>query len=345
MTAGSLTEKLAHTIERSGPIPVSAYVAAALYDDAFGFYTAGVGRAGRGGDFLTSPEVGPLFGAVVARAVDRWWADAGSPPTFVVEEWGAGPGTLARSVVAADPACLRAGALRWVQVEVSPTQRALHLDHPALVSVAPLDAESTPDLVVANELLDNLPFEIAERDADGWKELRIAAPDRHGRFAAVLGPAVASPPGADALPVGSRVPRATDATRWVGDAIDRARSGVIVVDYGAPTCELARRGDGWLRTHVAHDDAGDWLVEPGTCDITADVPFDQLPDGATITSQADWLRSHGIDALVEAGRQAWAAGAARGDLAALRGRSRVREAEALLDPSGLGAFTVLEWGR
>jgi hypothetical protein len=62
-----------------------------------------------------------------------------------------------------------------------------------------------------------------------------------------------------------------------------------------------------------------------------------------VSTQADWLRSHGIDELVEEGRRGWDAGATTGDLAALKARSRVREAEALLDPEGLGAFLVAEW--
>ena len=61
------------------------------------------------------------------------------------------------------------------------------------------------------------------------------------------------------------------------------------------------------------------------------------------TVVTEFLRAHGIDELVEEGRAAWQANAAVGDLAALKARSRIREAEALLDPAGLGAFTVLEW--
>ena len=60
-------------------------------------------------------------------------------------------------------------------------------------------------------------------------------------------------------------------------------------------------------------------------------------------SQADWLRAHGIDDLVADARRTWTARAHIGDLAALKARSRVTEAEALLDPTGLGAFRVLEW--
>ena len=56
-----------------------------------------------------------------------------------------------------------------------------------------------------------------------------------------------------------------------------------------------------------------------------------------------WLRAHGIDELVEEGRAIWRERAAIGDLEAMRARSRVTEADALLDPAGLGAFRVLEW--
>ena len=83
----SLADRLRRRIAEQGPIPVSEYVTAALYDEREGFYQAG-GQAGRGGDFLTSVEVGPLFGAVVARAIDTWWRGFGCPQRFCVYEWG-----------------------------------------------------------------------------------------------------------------------------------------------------------------------------------------------------------------------------------------------------------------
>src|SRR5207244_1222156 len=73
--------------------------------------------AGRGRDFLTSPAVGPLFGAVLARALDDWWDELANPDPFTVIEAGAGDGSLARDVLAARPRC--APALRYVLVEQS----------------------------------------------------------------------------------------------------------------------------------------------------------------------------------------------------------------------------------
>ncbi|MCY4663057.1 MAG: hypothetical protein OXC00_00165, partial [Acidimicrobiaceae bacterium] len=81
-----LGARIARRIEARGPIPVSEYVEACLYDPAGGFYMRpGGGRAGgRSGHFLTAPEVGPLFGAVLARALDGWWAELGEPEPFTV---------------------------------------------------------------------------------------------------------------------------------------------------------------------------------------------------------------------------------------------------------------------
>lgn len=354
MTAGTITDRLGALIAAEGPIPVSTYVDHALYggpDGDGGFYGAG-GRAGRRGDFLTAPEVGPLFGAVVASAVNWWWEEQGRPSTFTVLEWGAGPGTLARAVLTGldevAPDLAAAEALRWVLIERSAAQRGLHPDDPRVESVAiwngpPVDHGA----VLANELLDNLPFDIVERTDDGWAEIRLAA-SADGHFVE-SGHRVPAPGELDGIEVepGTRLPIQRAAATWLEHALAAVTRGrVVVFDYGAPTDELARRDGRWLRTHRDHDGGADWRVAPGSCDITTDVDTDQLQRvrrADTDRSQAEWLRAHGIDDLVAAGRAAWAAGAAVGDLAALRARSRVREAETLTDPDGMGDFRVLEW--
>jgi SAM-dependent MidA family methyltransferase len=356
-------------IERHGPIPFEDVVDAALYDPEGGFYATG-GQAGRRGDFLTSPEVGPLFGAVVAAALDQWWDDAGRPSWFAVVEAGAGPGTLARTVLAAGPAC--APALRYVLVERSARQRASHAQHlsledptaafasppevdedhgadavepptgPIVVSVPELPRLPGPVVVLANELLDNLPFGLAERTETGWAEVRIGLED--DRLVDVL------VPGLDAdlpeLPPGARVPTPNAAAAWVRDACSLAGPGgrVLAIDYASTTAELGGRPwSEWVRTYRQHARGGPPLEALGSQDITCEVAYDQLDPPTAVSTQADWLRRHGIDALVEEGREIWRARAAIGDLAAVRARSRVTEAEALLDPAGLGAFLVLEW--
>lgn len=363
-------------IERHGPIPFEEVMAAALYDPAAGFYTT-EGRAGRRGDFITSPEVGPLFGEVVARALDAWWTDAGRPETFVVVEAGAGPGTLARSVVRAAPAC--GAALRYVLVESSPAQRALHAGHlpledavaafptppdpdadhpghplppgPIVVSLAELPRLDGPCVVLANELLDNLPIGVAERTADGWAEVHVGLDG--DRLVEVPLPLATAQAGhldavAPTAAIGVRLPLPRAANRWLADARALAGPGgrVVVVDYGRPAADLAALPTtGWLRTYRQHARGGPPLEALGTQDITAEVATDLLdPSPDRDRSQAEWLHAHGLDELVEEGRRTWVERAGIGDLAAVRARSRITEAEALIDPAGLGAFRVLEWG-
>ena len=347
--APSLIERLATRIGAGGPLRFSAFMDAALYDDDAGFYAAAIGRAGRRGDFLTSVEVGPLFGAVLARAIDRWWDELGRPSPFAVVDAGAGPGTLARAVLAASSECARAGALDYVAVELSAAQRA---NHPGgVTSSATMPSGPVTGIVVANELVDNLAFDIAVWDG-GWRLATVSW--QSGRFVELLAPMPADLAALVAcLPTdaahGARAPLAVGAATWLTDALDRLERGrVVLIDYSATTTALAARPwRDWLRTYRGHERGGHPLVDPGTQDITADVPLDQLasavrPADATST-QAAFLARHGIDDLVAEGKRVWAERAHIGDLVAIQARSRLREHDALTDAAGLGAFTVAEW--
>lgn len=312
----------------------------ALYGES-GFYSAG-GRAGRRGDFLTSPEVGPLFGAVVARALDAEWERLGRPTDFTVVDAGAGPGTLARSVIAAGPACLVDG--RYVAVETSEAQRGMHPD--GAESVAFMPARIDHGVVIANELLDNLAFRLFVHD-DGWREAFVTTAG--DSFAEVLGPVEAHAFLPDGAPHGARAPIQEEASRWLAGTLESiGRGRVIVVDYcTAVTAELARAPwREWLRTYRGHDRGVHYLREPGTQDITSQVCIDQLtavraPDA--VRTQAQWLRLWGIDELVAEGKRVWEESASAPTLGSMRMRSRVSESEALLDTAGLGNFSALEW--
>ena len=313
-------------------------MADALYGST-GFYTSG-GSAGRRGDFITSPEVGPLFGAVVGRFLDTEWTAAGRPAEFNVYEVGAGPGTLARSVMTADLEC--AGALRYHAIEISDEQRALH--PPEITSLKELPQGELTGVVFANELLDNLPFRLAVFDG-GWREAFVVS--------ASSGPqeVLSSPfdPCPSVLPAsathGARAPLVDAASAWVQDVL-RGLNGVLVtVDYfTATTIGLSERPwREWLRTYRAQERGGHYLMTPGGQDITTEVPIDQLPEPTVVRSQSQWLELHGLSELVEEGREVWEEYAARPDLHALKMRSRISEAEALRDPDGLGGFLVVEW--
>ena len=165
-----LRDELVARIRQHGPVRFGEFVDAALYDPAFGFFARGRG-AGRRRDFLTSPEVGPLFGAVIARALDTWWDELGRPDPFTFVDCGAGQGTLARAIVAASPRCL--DALEILLVERSPSLRSHHPQGPRLVSRDTLPDAPIVGVVFANELLDNLAFDLRQRSGDDWRDVLI----------------------------------------------------------------------------------------------------------------------------------------------------------------------------
>jgi NADH dehydrogenase [ubiquinone] 1 alpha subcomplex assembly factor 7 len=325
--------------------------------------------------------VGPLFGALVSRALDRWWRDLQHPDPFLVVDAGAGRGRLAVDVLASSPAC--APALRYVLVERSESLRAaqhelltlepfedvwgpvVRTDADAPVPVAgmgpitaalsELPAVRTPGVVIANELFDNLPFRIVERTAREWLEVRVGVEGHE--FVELLVPAADELAAeADLVAVGTVPPRAripipTALPAWFRrSALALHRGVLVIIDYCATAAELVERGgEGWLRTYRDHGRGASALEGVGDQDITIDVPLEYLVHAAARAgfglqadiSQAEWLRDLGLDEMVDEARAQWSARAGVGDLAAVRHRSRIGEAAALSDPRGLGAHRVL----
>jgi SAM-dependent MidA family methyltransferase len=322
--------------------------------------------------------VGPLFGAVVARALDAWWEGLGRPDPFVVVEAGAGTGSLCRAVLDATPAC--APALHYVLVERSerlrveqarrlPLEPARQVLGPAVAAdpeeaahpvagtgpvVTALDelpAGPITGVVLANELLDNLPFRLLARREDGWDEVRVGLAGRgfvEVPVPAEPGVAATADRLAPAAPPGGRIPLQEAACRWLRDALALLRKGrVVIFDYADTTAAMAARPQSsWLRTYRGHRRGGHPLEAPGEQDITCEVAVDQLAAvrrPVADRSQAAFLRDFGIEELAGGARAAWRARAHVGDLEAVRHLSRAQEASALTDPGGLGAHRVLEW--
>ena len=236
-----------------------------------------------------------------------------------------------------------ADALDYVTVESSDAQRAAH---PAgVTALASMPDAVDVGVVFANELLDNLPFDVLSLvEGRGWREVRVGH-DGVGLSEVLVetdrGPLLG---GGTAHEI--RIPIQAAAADWVAAArrtLDRGR--VVVIDYAVPGYPAAPGRD-WLRTYSDHGHAGDPLDRPGTKDITVDIDIAQLRAVAATDaerSQAIWLRRMGIDDLVAEGQAYWEEHRAAPDLQAFEMQSRGTEAAALLDPAGLGGFTVLEW--
>ena len=338
----SAAESITAAIEAAGgAISFEQYMGLALYGEG-GFYQDG-GKAGRRGDFITSPEVGPLFAAVVARYLDDCWNEMGCPSSFDVIEFGAGPGTLVRGIFDAQPKCI--SALKYVAVEISAAQRALHPDF--VESMADFPNREINGVVLANELLDNLPFKLFVYDGE-WMEAFVGLGDG-GRFVEILRTVDNIPEFLPvSAPLGSRVPIQTAASQWLLNVSQKlSRGRVLVFDYcSESTSEIANTPwREWLRTYKGHERGVHYLLEPGSQDITTQVMVDQLAKvvpGLSVTQQSEWLLTWGIDELVAEGNKYWQQHKSAPDIAAMKMHSRVNEAQALTDRDGLGAFSVLE---
>jgi SAM-dependent MidA family methyltransferase len=341
----AVKRRLIEAIGAQGPIPFDSFMEAALYGPG-GFFAGDVLRSVKGGDFLTSPEVSPLFGSTLGAFVLGERERIGEP--FRVVEVGAGSGSLLAALMGA------VAVEAWA-VEVSPPARhALGELLPSERVVGELEPAIGRGVVVANELLDNLPMAIAVRRGDGWTEQFVAIAGEE--LTVIEAPARSEVVGwADLYsgPVGEGglVEVQLEAAAWIRRVLGGLEAGALVaIDYGATAEELeSRRVTGTLRTYRSHHLGPDPLYAPGETDITADVNFTALEAiaadaGATVElhRQDDFLADLGLRDVMRDLRQEELALARTGDeLARLQVRSRRTDAEALVNPRGLGDFRVL----
>lgn len=384
----TLRDRLVERIHRQGPIPFDAFMQAALYDPVEGFFARGRGAGRSGRDFVTSPEVGPLYGTLLARALDDAWDALGSPDPYLVVDAGAGNGRLARDILRVGPRCARALRLVLVErsralrdeqrerLEVEPVEDALGPALPALAGETPVPVEragpivtalddlpaiTIEGVVVANELLDNLPVRLVERSSDGWDEIRVGV-DEAGTLVEVSVPApndlaveADELGGHLRLEPGARIPVPTGVTEWLAACSRLLHRGyLVVIDYADDLASMVSRGQpAWLRTYRGHARGAGVFDAPGAQDITYDVPVEHLRAAArrlgfqlvSESTQVEWLRGLGIDELVTDARRDWRERAHVGDLEAVAARSRLGEADALSDPAGLGAHRVFVFAK
>ena len=346
-----LAEALRARIEVGGPMPFEEFMAACLYDSDAGFFTSGPVRSVQEGDFLTSPEISPWFGRMLARFVrtERSFAE----PPYRVVEVGAGSGSLIRPL----SEDLGGEGYDYHAVEASPAARDALTD---VLGEGHVHA-SLDDLpghfngvIIANELLDNVPCSLAIRSGDGWVERWVGATD--DRFGFVTAPARPEVTAwcdayAGTVPEGGMVEVQLRATEWIESALLHLNRGaLVVIDYGGTAEELEpRRTQGTLRTYRNHHLGPDPLLEPGATDVTIDVNFTAMLAAAEsadtiveIRRQDDFLGSLGLRAVVSDLRHRERDLTRSEDaIQRLILRSEATDAETLLHPRGLGDFRIM----
>ncbi|MEA2654113.1 MAG: hypothetical protein QOI37_1340 [Chloroflexota bacterium] len=358
----ALVARIRAEIERDGPITFARFMALALYDPAGGYYRSEAARPGRDGDFLTAPEMHPIFGATLARAVADAWDGLGRPAPFVLREYGAGTGVLAGSILDA----IRAerpdlgAVLRYQAIEVEPRrldaidERLVAAGHGrSLVPPAPGDPP-IDGVVLGNEVLDALPTHRVVVREGALREVFVGT--RDGSFVDVEAepstPALEARLSSEAviLAEGQVAEVCLEVDSWIADAAAGLGRGILLlIDYGHPALELydpVRRREGTLRAYLRHRVHDDPYGHVGRQDLTAHVDVSAVERAAAAADLVDLGTTTQAELLVGLGIQERLRAIQTDPATTVEDYLLVRSAlMRLLDPRAMGRFRVMGFGR
>ncbi|HUP96094.1 MAG TPA: SAM-dependent methyltransferase [Burkholderiales bacterium] len=352
--SAELERHIQATIEASGGwISFARYMELALYAPGLGYYSAGSVKLGDSGDFVTAPELTPLFAHTLARQM-RELIEGGL--TEIVEV-GAGSGALAADLLLALAAIGRLPE-RYFILEVSADLRERQreriaqtapdlVDRVQWLDVLPGRMQST---LIANEVLDAIPTHVVRRHGDAIEELGVTLSAHDAPFQrsykAATGELLAAATVLD-LPDGYETELNLAARAFVKSfAAKMERGALIFIDYGFPAAEYyhPQRSRGTLMCHYRHRAHDDPFVFVGLQDITAHVDFSAIADAGYrmglrvlgFTSQAQFLVNCGITEILSETQPA--------DVRAYA--PLAGQAQKLLSPAEMGElFKVLALGR
>lgn len=302
-----------------GQISFARYMELALFAPGLGYYSAGSQKFGASGDFVTAPEISPLFSRCLARQTAEVLENLGGGDVLEV---GAGSGIMAADLLAG---LAELGTLpdRYFLLELSADLRQRQRETLARMVPQLLDRvqwlDSLPEggfcgVVLANELLDALPVHLFRTEAGGLRERCVGWQD--GRFQwcsrDVLDTALARrfEVLADGLPEGYTSELNLAAGGWIGSVASMLQVGVVLlIDYGFPRHEYyhPQRDRGTLMCHYRHRAHDDPFVYPGLQDITAHVDFTAVAESAVdggldvlgYNTQGLFLLANGITELAQ----------------------------------------------
>ena len=270
--------------EADGWISFADYMGEVLYAPGLGYYAAGTRKFGAAGDFVTAPELTPLFGAALATQLAQILQQV---PGGEIIELGPGSGRLAADILTAMAKQERLPA-RYRLLEVSPELRERQRAHlteklpglPARIEWIDLLPERWQGAIIANELLDSVPPHLVLRRGGAWLERGVTV-DAAGRLAHADRPLAA---GMLLNAAQARFPAEGDYLSEVNPAAEalvrtlalRCECGaMLLVDYGFPAAEYyhPQRSTGTLMAHYRHRSLDDPFLLPGLVDLTAHVDF------------------------------------------------------------------------
>ncbi|MFM2065706.1 MAG: hypothetical protein RLZZ584_615 [Pseudomonadota bacterium] len=318
---------------QGGWIGFERYMALALYTPGLGYYARDARQFGAmpasGSDFITAPELSPLFARALARQLRQALQASG---TCELWEFGAGSGALAAGLLAELGDVIERYTIVDLSASLRERQRATVAARAAAQAHKLAFADAWPatlrGVVVGNELLDAMPVLLLAHDGLVWQERGVvldeaaSSPDEP-RFAWADRPTGLAPPldmgdgGAEPL-AGCVTEVNRQASAWIATLAGRLQAGAaFLIDYGFPESEYyhPQRSAGTLVAHRAHQvemDPAALLAEPGDKDLTAHVDFTAMAVAAQdaglevlgYTSQARFLFNCGITGDLAALQQA-----------------------------------------
>ncbi|MEJ2761098.1 MAG: SAM-dependent methyltransferase [Gammaproteobacteria bacterium] len=318
-----LTDAIRAEIEAAdGHIPFTRFMELALYAPGLGYYSAGSEKIGAAGDFVTAPEISPLFSRCLARQCEQVIRRLGQG---VILEPGAGTGTMAVDMLLELERRKALPEAYWILEPSAELRRrqeqTLNARIPRLMDriewLESLPARPFDGIILANEVLDAFPFDRICIEGGEVRELHVAWED--GRFAwrslpaeQVLRDYVGAILDVGCLPDSYTTEVNRSVQPFIASLAEVLNRGlVLLVDYGYPRTEYyhPQRIDGTMLCHYRHRVHADPFVYVGLQDITASVDFTTVAEAAVtaglevcgFTTQAHFLLGCGLDDMQEGG--------------------------------------------
>lgn len=287
-----LHQYILNDIQTNGPIPFERFMQYALYAPGMGYYSAGSIKFGKAGDFVTAPEISPLFGASIANQAQQVLTEIGGGDVL---EFGAGSGKLAYDVITSlQQQNCEVGHYYILEVSAELKQRqqafikeqAPHL-YGKFTWLSRLDLDSFRGVIIANEVIDAMPVHLI-KTIDG--ELKEAYVDwQEDQFVLLCGEL--SSAGIEETLARRHIQLPNDYLTevnmfidpWIKEVSRILQQGlVLLIDYGYPRQEYYHpdRSMGTVMCHYRHQAHPDPLINVGLQDITAHVDFTAIAEAA-----------------------------------------------------------------
>ncbi|HEC04601.1 MAG TPA: hypothetical protein ENI84_00185 [Thiothrix sp.] len=299
-----LTQRICEEIEhRGGSISFRHYMEMALYEPALGYYVAGKRKLGKGGDFITAPEVSPLFSQCVANQCIQIIEKVQHADIL---EFGAGSGTMAADILLHLEAkeCLPD---HYYILDVSPELKALQKETlsqscphllPRVTWLSALPEQPFTGVILANEVLDAMPVELFMMHQHQTYQQRVSFED--GQFKLINQSINETNPirkAVDHLALDGSIDSESkyqsefnpNIDNWIQQLNDCLEQGlVLLIDYGYTRSEYyhPEREAGTLICHYQHLVHNDFFWFPGLQDITANVDFTHVAEAANKTANS-----------------------------------------------------------